>query len=509
MGVPTISFSGYPASYKTTTDLSFYGTFNEAINGLFSNDWVFGHATYVSTTTEIANTKYRVYFTPDGLGDVTFYLKVSGVQSISTSEWNVQSSTITITYQGADTVLTGPTTHSSGALTVAVAFTSPVSGFTISDISTTNCSKTNFITISSGSYTVDLVPSGNSNITVTVPSGVAFTGNAPNAVSNTLTIAGYPVLTPTTHSGGSFNFNLSLPSIVSGFISSDLSITNATLTSFNGSGTLNASGRLFPIYNGRPFSDISITIPSGAFKYSGGIDNNIFSGLIAFDNTSVNDNRPIFTRPDNNYNYIVKPGASGQYTTRYMNVFNKYGTEFELTYWACLPGYSGKTPTFSAWPYTTNGVPVHIQCFADFTQQSMDVTWAVQQYIGGEGPNLIYGKEMDIGKVFIKPDTVLRLNREIFMPNGNVQWAQDTNTFYIKDVWLLSYNNFLYHIVEPKPKFVANQIVFYEADLIKLGKDYSPWDLMFDFEDDPINSSGTSFNAKLLGGYAFPLPGGY
>lgn len=115
-------------------------------------------------------------------------------------EVTAQDGTTTITYTVTVTraatlqvVITGPTRPVSGAFSVGITFSQPVAQFAMADVTIVNGTAT-AMTGSGTTYTLTVVPSLASNVSISLPAGrVVSTAGLSNAASNVLSIqAGTP-----------------------------------------------------------------------------------------------------------------------------------------------------------------------------------------------------------------------------------------------------------------------------------------------------------------------------
>jgi hypothetical protein len=143
------------------------------------------------------------------------------------------------------TAVGGRTNQSS--IPVTITFSETASGFTIDDLTLVNAAATNFTVVSGTTYTVNITPSEEGEVQISVNAGKAIdlAGNQ-NTASDSLSVA-YDVTSPsvtlvssapaTTQSSPiPVEFTFSEP--VSNFIVSDITVTNGTASNLTGSGTI-------------------------------------------------------------------------------------------------------------------------------------------------------------------------------------------------------------------------------------------------------------------------------
>src|SRR5205814_1487242 len=124
---------------------------------------------------------------------------------------------------------------------VTAQFSEPVTGFTADDVSTTNAAVSNFLAVDGDTYTFTITAAVDGLVTVDVGLGAAtdFAGN-PNTASNTLSWTFDGTAPSVTLTGGgsgttstqTYGVTAQFSENVTGFDSSDLSLTNATASNF-------------------------------------------------------------------------------------------------------------------------------------------------------------------------------------------------------------------------------------------------------------------------------------
>ena len=126
---------------------------------------------------------------------------------------------------------------------VTATFSEDVTGFTIDDITVTNGSADNFVTVSDAIYTFDVTPFSDGLITVDVPATVAFDIiGTPNTAASTLSITydgtdpGLTLSTavPDPANVSPFTVTATFSEDVTGFALGDISVTNGIASSFAG-----------------------------------------------------------------------------------------------------------------------------------------------------------------------------------------------------------------------------------------------------------------------------------
>jgi hypothetical protein len=141
------------------------------------------------------------------------------------------------------TTTTSPTNQS--IVPVTIAFSEGVSGFDLGDLSVVNGIASNLSVVSPSTYTVDIAPSVEGSVAVSVGAGAALddAGNQ-NSASSALTLI-YDITSPTvalsspaaaTTNTSPISVNLVFSEPITGFTASDVSVTNGTVQALSGSG---------------------------------------------------------------------------------------------------------------------------------------------------------------------------------------------------------------------------------------------------------------------------------
>ncbi|WP_372768537.1 Ig-like domain-containing protein [Pseudoalteromonas sp.] len=181
-------------------------TFDEVITGLEISDFELENAT-VSSLTGISSTSFKLLIQPISSGQVSVLLKAVAVQDLAGNN-NLVSNKLVVQYNnGLVSVSIKSPGKANNAFKAEFEFSGAVSGFDMKDILTSNADLSNFTTISSTLYAVEVDGISVGPITLSVPENVVLDefGNG-NAASSVITIdfdniAPKPVtLTPTNNS---------------------------------------------------------------------------------------------------------------------------------------------------------------------------------------------------------------------------------------------------------------------------------------------------------------------
>ncbi|MEK7793741.1 MAG: Ig-like domain-containing protein, partial [Candidatus Hydrogenedentota bacterium] len=242
---PTASISSTQASPTMNGSIPISVTFSESVTEFVVGDVAVTNGTKSGFTGSGAS--YSLTVTPTAQGVVT--VNVAGATALDTASNNNSASTqFSVTF---DSVQPGVSMSSAATdpanatpISVSVAFTESVTGFTSGDVVVTNAVLGGFAG-SGASYSFNLTPSGQGLVTASIGAGLAqdgagntntaavqfsrtFDNVQPSvAISSSLT-------SPTSTSPVPITFTFS--ESVSGFANSDVTVTNGTKTGFAGSG---------------------------------------------------------------------------------------------------------------------------------------------------------------------------------------------------------------------------------------------------------------------------------
>ena len=216
-------------------------TFSEAVTGFTDTDiTLIGTGTAGGTATVAGEgSAYTVQITPSGTGTLTVQVPEAVALDIGGNP-NTESEAHSM---GVDAILPSvtitsvPTTIQNGPFSVAITFSDDVTGFIGTDVAVTGTDPGTAATVAlSGSgttYTAELTPTGEGSLTIQVPENVATdaAGNS-NTASNTATVqvdTVRPSVTitdvPNTVQSGTFNVTVTFSEDVTGFTSTDMSVT--------------------------------------------------------------------------------------------------------------------------------------------------------------------------------------------------------------------------------------------------------------------------------------------
>jgi len=292
---PTLTLTTTAAGQTSATPLSFTATFSETVTGFVLSDISVSGAS-LGNFQAVSGTVYTFSVSPVSNPDILQNTDVnisvdSNKAQDSAGNGNTASNSgspihIIFDNHNPSVALTSGVTEYTNAspISMTATFSEPVNGFDISDITVANGTKDNFHSNSRSAYTFDVAPSSQGVMTVSIAAGVAQDdASLLNLVSNIFSTTydtGPPSVVLSTSETSPTNASLfsvtaTFSEDVTGFQSSDLSVTNATVDNFSGLGTTYTFD-MTP--SGGP---ISISIAGGAAQDAAG-NNNTVSNTLSF-----------------------------------------------------------------------------------------------------------------------------------------------------------------------------------------------------------------------------------
>ncbi|MEE9168108.1 MAG: Ig-like domain-containing protein [Candidatus Neomarinimicrobiota bacterium] len=250
VNAPTVSISSSESSPTNVSPIPVTVTFSESVTGFSYTDVTVGNGSVSNFSG--SGSIYRFDMTPTTDGVVTVDVPANAAEDAA-GNGNAAATQFSVTYDATaptttiSSTATSPT--SSSPISVTVTFSESVTGFAAGDVSLTNGSiSTGSFSGSGSSYSFTMTPVADGTVTVNIGTNVAAdaAGNG-NTAASQFGIT-YDTTSPavTISSSASSPTNTSPVPItvafsedVTGFISSDVTITNGTVTngSFSGSGS--------------------------------------------------------------------------------------------------------------------------------------------------------------------------------------------------------------------------------------------------------------------------------
>ena len=252
-------------------------TFTEAVSGFALSDFNVSNGTASDLRMGGGGTLFAANITPTADGEVTVQVDADVAQD-SNGNGNTASNTLSIDADGTapvPTITTAAADPVSGAFTITVTFSEDVTGFVISDLSVGNGTPSNFAG-SGDTYTATITPGSDGTVTVDIPAGLAQDSAGNNNVAATQfsieSDGTAPTVTLATSDSepiaSSFTLTVTFSEDVTGFVGTDLVVSNGVVGSISGSGS---------VYTAQIFVDgtgsVTVDVAAGAAQDAAGNDN--------------------------------------------------------------------------------------------------------------------------------------------------------------------------------------------------------------------------------------------
>ena len=236
-------------------------TFAEAVSGFAAGDVTVANGTVSGFAG--SGTAYTFTVTPSGSSTVTVDVAANAA-SDAAGNGNTAAAQLSrsVDLTAPTVVLSAPSGTLIGATTVTATFSESVTGFTSSDLTVTNGTISAFAG-SGTTYTFTVTPIADGTVTVDVAANTASdTAGNGNTVATQLsrvadiTRPSIALSTPAGPWNGATTITATFSESVTGFTSSDLSVTNGTVSAFTGSGTT-YTFTLTPVADGTVTVDVA------------------------------------------------------------------------------------------------------------------------------------------------------------------------------------------------------------------------------------------------------------
>jgi Ca2+-binding RTX toxin-like protein len=263
---PTVALSSTAA---TTVNAPFAvtATFTEDVTGFDATDITVGNGTASNFTTVDAKT-YTFDVTPTADGNVTVDIAASSATDTAGNN-NTAATQLTRT---ADITAPTVTLSSTAAATVnapfavTATFTEDVTGFDATDITVGNGTASNFTTVDAKTYTFDVTPTADGNVTVDIAANSATDSVGNNNTAATQLTRTYDTVAPTvalsstaaTTVNAPFAVTATFTEDVTGFDATDITVGNGTASNFT---TVDAKTYTFDV---TPTADGNVTVDIAA-----------------------------------------------------------------------------------------------------------------------------------------------------------------------------------------------------------------------------------------------------
>ena len=173
--VPSVVVSTTSLNLTNIASIPVTITFSEAVSGFTIQDLTLVNGT-ATNFVAVNESTYTVTIIPIINGIVSVSVG-TGVAADPSNNPNTASNLVSVAYDNASPTVVVSTTVSSitnsSPIPVRITFSEAVTGFAIGDLSIVNGTVRNFVSISATTYTVDLVPSSNGSVLISVPASSA------------------------------------------------------------------------------------------------------------------------------------------------------------------------------------------------------------------------------------------------------------------------------------------------------------------------------------------------
>ncbi len=272
-----LSLLNVPAQTSGSTPYTVTFEFSEDVIGFDASDIVVVNGVATNFVVIDANT-YTADVLADGTGDVQIQVPDSAAQDIAGVDQSLAASGLTILNLSAPTVVVSgqpDSINTTASYTVAVEFSEDVTDFDSADLSVTNATILAVTAIDGNSYTVDVQPDGNGDISLSIPENsaidIALNGNTSSNTVNTVydaiapqpVVTGLPVRTNTT---GVLPITVTFNEPVTGFDLTDIQVTNGNVANLIAVDSQTFTADVTPDGNG----DIGVSVPAAAAQDAAG-----------------------------------------------------------------------------------------------------------------------------------------------------------------------------------------------------------------------------------------------
>ena len=269
-------------------------TFSEEVAGFSAGDIAVGNGN-VSNLESQDNIEFIAAITPLSVGTVTIDINADVATDLA-NNGNTAASQFSIEFAGEKPEITISSAESdyvnASPISIDLVFTEKVSGFDISDITITNGTGANLVTTDSISFTAEVSPADEGEITIQVSAGVVTNsiGNT-NTASNVFSIV-YDITSPTVDIASTvstitnvspFNITITFNEEVTGFEITDISIGNGTVSDLSTADNIVYNAAITPASDG----DVTVDVASAVAADLAGNDNEAATQfIVTYDGTS-------------------------------------------------------------------------------------------------------------------------------------------------------------------------------------------------------------------------------
>ena len=231
---PTVSISGPTASQSESFDVTI--TFSEPVTGFEKADVTVDNG--AATALSGSGASYTATITPTANGTVTVDVAANkAVDAAGHGNTAASRFSVTAALTRPTVVISGPTNVQTGAFTLDIDFSEPVTGFEKADVTVGNGRVTGWAQTTAGDVRAIITPAASGTVTVDVAANVAVDGDDNGNLAATQysveAAMGEPTVTITCPTGvqtGRFTVDIDFSESVTGFEQADVTVGNGRVT---------------------------------------------------------------------------------------------------------------------------------------------------------------------------------------------------------------------------------------------------------------------------------------
>jgi len=241
---PSVTLTSVSAT-TVNAPFSVTATFSKDVTGFDNTDITVTNAT-VGNFVQLDPKTYTFDVTPSADGNVTVdVLAATATDTAGNNNTAATGLTRTADITAPTVTLTSASPTVNGLFSITATFSEDVTGFDNTDITVTNATVGNFVTLDAKTYTFDVTPSADGNVTVDVFAALATDTATNNNTAATQLVRTADITAPTVALTSTSPTTINAPFLVTAtfsenvteFIPSDINVTNGTVSGFTGSGT--------------------------------------------------------------------------------------------------------------------------------------------------------------------------------------------------------------------------------------------------------------------------------
>ncbi len=159
-----------------TVNVPFTVTFNEAVAGIGINDFTSSNGSPISVTGTGITRVVTVASAQDGAMTLTVVpVGIFDIAGNTLGTTGPMTASVTVDTTGPNLIVNAPIeiTNAATPVTVSFDFSSPVTGFTATDVAVSRGTRGTLVTVNPSQYTMDVTPTGTGLVRISVPFGAA------------------------------------------------------------------------------------------------------------------------------------------------------------------------------------------------------------------------------------------------------------------------------------------------------------------------------------------------